>query len=259
MRIGLIGANGLLGQAFYSELLRTSQEIYLITKDLDTSNLPELDIVINANGNSNKVKAENEPLFDFESNCCETLRYVLLANKLNALYVHISSEEALIGKFSLTGYLNNSTENIFGSNYTFSKNIGELLVERFAQAWLIIRPSSLIGNNLKKGPIFDILNNKPIWLTKDSTLQLMRTKTTALLALKLSNLRIDKQFNNSTFNLSAVDSVTINEVAAVLQKNVICQNEMPKKITAMDVSETLKYIDLPRSIDELRSFILNDM
>lgn len=259
MRIGLIGANGLLGQAFYSELLQTSQEIYLITKDLNISDLPELDIMINANGNSNKVKAENEPYFDFDSNCCETLRYVLLANKLNALYVHISSEESLIGKLSLIGFLNNSTKNISGSNYAFSKNIGELLIERFAQAWLIVRPSSLIGKGLRKGPVFDILNSKPIWLTKDSTLQLMRTKTTASLALKLSSLRIDKQFDNSAFNLSAVDSITINEIGAVLQRKVIDQNDMPKKITAMDVSETLKYIDLPKSIDEIRRFILDDM
>jgi hypothetical protein len=87
----------------------------------------------------------------------------------------------------------------------------------------------------------------------------MRTKTTARLVLKLSNLRIDKQFDNSAFNLSAVDSITINEIAAVLQKNVIGQNEMPKKITAMDVSEALKYVDLPRSIDEIHGFILDDV
>jgi nucleoside-diphosphate-sugar epimerase len=61
--------------------------------------------------------------------------------------------------------------------YGFHKWLAERLVERFAKNPLILRVGTVLGEGMKKGPLWDLINNEPLHMAVESELSLIDTLT----------------------------------------------------------------------------------
>ena len=226
MKIGLIGYKGFLGQAFLHEWTHYG-EIVCLGRNDDIGKLEGCKVIVNANGNSSKVVAESDPLFDFTSNALFPLKVSMFSKQNSSLLIHISSGEVensiqnTINDKSLVELLAMKT------NYGFSKTVGESVVQRYAENWMIIRPSGLIGQGMYKGPVYDLINGKPLWVNPESTLSLMGTETTARLTYQLMLGHLSKARENQTYNLMSKDPLSVLEIAARLNLKVEARPNLP--------------------------------
>jgi dTDP-4-dehydrorhamnose reductase len=180
MRVGIIGYKGFVGSALYT-VFSNSKNLEVV--GIGRAEYPDyvgknFDVLINANGNSSKLLAEREPKKDFEMNVLATLNSLrdFSFNK----YVYVStidiycdksasestSEDAIISPSKL-------------SNYGFSKYLGEILTQKYAVDWLILRLGGMVGENMKKGPAYDILNLQKLFVSSKSHFQFINTHEVA--------------------------------------------------------------------------------
>ena len=155
MRIGIIGAKGLVGSAIFNRL-KDEHYVVAITRQSYPRHIgAEYDVLINANGNSRKYWANQNPLEDYDLSVSSVMSS--LFDFKYKKYIFISSIDAEEPR----------------GHYGFNKRIAEDLVKQYADKWQIVRLCSVIGINMKKGPVYDILHGLPVYLTSGSTLQLI--------------------------------------------------------------------------------------
>ena len=255
MKIGLIGHRGFLGDAFL-KLISAHDEIVCFSKNDQLEVLQGCSIIINANGNSSKFVAEEDPIADFSANATFTLALSIYAREIDSLLVHISSGEAIA--FSKLSYKESNPLNVLAqlSNYGLSKAVGEVLVKKYSSKSLIIRPGGLVGPGMKKGPIFDILEDKPLWIHPNSTLNIMRTTTTARIVLELAKEHLKRNLAQEEFNLTGVNTITLFEASKILNKNLIFGDDLPVYNSKIELSSNSRSISLPSSKNELMDFYL---
>ena len=99
------------------------------------------------------------------------------------------------------------------SNYGLNKFLGELLVKRSCNKWLILRCNGLVGSHMKKNPIYDLLNNKKLYINPESKFQFLNTTYVG----KVLNKLINKNIINEVFNVSGKNSISINKIAEILK------------------------------------------
>ena len=61
------------------------------------------------------------------------------------------------------------------SNYGLHKLLAEELVRHYASRWLIVRLAGMVGPELRKNPVFDVLNHQPLRIHPDSQYQFAAT------------------------------------------------------------------------------------
>ena len=258
MKIGLVGHQGFLGGAFF-KLIESHDDIVCFDKKDQFKVLQECEIIINANGNSSKFVAEVDPTKDFNANATFTLGLSLFAKEIDSLLVHISSGEATTFP-KLSQKESNPIDSLTQlSNYGLSKAIGEILVKKYTTKSLIIRPAGLVGPGMKKGPIFDILNHKPLWIHPNSTLNIMRTETTARIVLELAKQHLQEDLIHEDFNLTGESTISLFEVSKVLSIDLIFDEDLPIYHSTIDINKNLRGISLPSSKKELMDFYLETL
>ena len=155
MRIGIIGAKGLVGSAIFNRL-KDEHYVVAITRQSYPRHIgAEYDVLINANGNSRKYWANQNPLEDYDLSVSSVMSS--LFDFKYKKYIFISSIDAEEPR----------------GHYGFNKRIAEDLVKQYADKWQIVRLCSVIGKNMNKGPVYDIKHGNPVYLTSGSTLQLI--------------------------------------------------------------------------------------
>ena len=203
MKIGVIGAKGLVGRAIFEKLKKEHHVTGIMKHNYNLRLGAEFDILINANGNSRKWWANQNPLGDFEASV-QSVAKSLFDFKYKK-YIFISSIDAEEPR----------------GHYGFNKRIAEDLVKQYTEKWQIVRLCSVIGKNMEKGPVYDIKHGRPVYLTSGSTLQLISTEAVAdeialgipqELTVKLSAV------NNNLLRLYSPVNITIKEIARILNK-----------------------------------------
>jgi len=175
----LLGAQGFVGSAF-SRLFSDRKIAHeAITRDSYPRAVSRsASILINASTNSRKYLADQDWQSDFEASVASVVR--TLRDFSADLYVLLSSvdvynvlddpaqngEDARIDPARL-------------STYGFHKYIAETCVRRHAPRWLIVRLAGMVGPGLKKNPVFDVLNGRPLSIHPDSQYQFMSTDAAA--------------------------------------------------------------------------------
>jgi dTDP-4-dehydrorhamnose reductase len=253
MKIGLIGHRGFLGTEFL-KLIQENDEVICFNRGDQFKVLEDCEIIINANGNASKILAESDPIQDFNSNSTFALELSLLSKKIDALLVHISSGEALAFSRSNSQGSNPINSLVQLSNYGLSKAIGEILVKKHSSKSLVIRPAGLVGPGMTKGPIFDILKGKPLWIHPKSTLNIMRTVTTARFVLDLARQHLQENWTHQEFNLTGESTVSLFEASKILSKELFFDENLPVYHSLIDVNANVKSISLPTSQSELMAF-----
>lgn len=202
MKVGIIGASGLVGRAIY-ERLKEEHSVSSITRHTYPMHKGgEYDILINANGNSRKYWANQNPLGDYNASV-QTVAESLFDFKYKK-YIFISSIDAEEPR----------------GHYGFNKRIAEDLVKQYADKWQIVRLCSVIGKNMNKGPVYDIKHCKPLYLTSGSTLQLITAKA---VAAGIEDCMV--QGTNHHLWFYSPDSISIREIAKIMGKPLTVHSE----------------------------------
>jgi nucleoside-diphosphate-sugar epimerase len=207
MKIGIIGADGFIGSAIY-ENLKTQHLIANITREKYKMYFKiYFDIIINANGNSNKYWGNQNPLKDFDKSV-KSVYHSIFDFKYNK-YIYISSIDA------------EDKKTIYG----YHKYLAEKIISFNCNDYSIIRLPAVIGKNAKKGIVYDILNYNKVYLTEDSTLMLMYiNEFTGKLKefIEQNKLRKIEKFYPS-------ENITVNEIGKILGISVNYGNDLKKE------------------------------
>lgn len=241
--ITILGSNGFVG----SNLLKYLEGSGGITKDNYQQNIGgKGDVFINANGNSRKLLPESEPLEDFDLTVRNTLKSVI--DFKCDLYIYISSCE-VYGDLTGDTLENTPIDPSKISRYALSKYLAECIVKKYCENWLILRLNGPIGQNMKKGPIYDIINKDRLWMSARSTLQLIDMKSVS----RLITILIDQNVVNKTFNVTGRTGIRLEEVLELFNSSSFCPSE-PLINHDITTKKANIYMPLPSSLESLENF-----
>lgn len=206
MQIAVLGANGFIG----SEIVKTLSTTYKVTKitrkNYNSYVGREFDILINANGNSKKYWAEKNPIQDFESS--------------------VSSVFKSIYDFKFKKYIYLSSLDAYGTTvYGRNKKLAEELLwdyrTKLNYDFFIIRLGMVLGQNQKKGVVYDILNDKELWVHPQSKFQFISVRAVSEFIAQIC----DNGLWNHRLNLAGMGSITIPQIEKILDKKAIISNQ----------------------------------
>lgn len=215
MRVAVLGYKGFVGSAIYRHFAASGKhDVIGIGRDNYTSLVGQhFDVFINANGNSKKLLAAKDPKLDFEMNVQATLN-TLLDFKIDK-YIHLSSVDVYN---DVSNPANNHEEVVIQpeklSNYGFDKYLGELAVKKYAPKWIILRAGGMIGEGLRKNPIYDMLYLKKLFVHPQSQFQFINTAEVAKIIEKLMGC------SNEIFNVCGKGTLILAEAAKQFSINL---------------------------------------
>jgi nucleoside-diphosphate-sugar epimerase len=231
MRVTVIGANGFVGSAFV-RYLAAKPEIQVVP--VTRANYSEhagkpSDLVIEAACNSKKYLSDKEPLVDFEASVAH--RFRTLVDFPAGMHLHISSVDVYSELSSADATKEDAQIDIKKtSNYGFHKLLAEQLVQRYAKKWLIVRLAGMVGPNLRKNPVFDILNGRPLFIHPDSAYQFIGTDVVAGIVWNL----FESGSNGEIYNLAGEGLISPREIGKLAGKDLdlmsLPSNSVPRVV-----------------------------
>ncbi len=229
-KIGIIGYKGFVGSALFE--LFSSDKSYEVVgigrEEYESLKGKSFDILINANGNSSKVLAEREPKKDFEMNVVSTFNSLM--DLKCGKYVYISSVDVYPDKSARSATGEDSQIRIEKlSNYGLGKYLAEQVVRKHAKQWLILRLGGMVGKNMKKGPMYDILNLRKLFLSSKSRFQFISTADVA----QASKTLIERGKWGEIYNVVGEGNLELGEIAALAGVKLESEG---KDVHVLDVS-----------------------
>jgi len=208
----VLGSAGFVGSAIVAEAKARGLSAIEITRANYTSGLSAR-WVINANGNSKKFLAREQPAREFDLSVrsvmqslhdfrCE--RYCFLSTI--DVYDNVrdpaqNAESAAIRREHL-------------SPYGLHKLLAEDLVRHYAPQWLILRMGGFVGPGLRKNSIYDLLKGHPLRVHPDSRYQFQHTRALAQTALDFLGHGIARE----CWNVAGAGTIRIREIAEWIPK-----------------------------------------
>lgn len=248
--LAIIGGNGMLG----SDLVKYLSQSFLVTS-ISKKNYSQFinhsfDTVVNANGNSRRFWAIKNPLEDFTASTISV--YKSLFDFKFETYIYISSSDVYVNHSSRTYTFEDQIQDSSKlSSYGLHKYLSEKIVESHCKSYVILRAAMLLGQNLKKGPIFDILNNKSLYISESSRLQMITTKEIANVITFLVNEKII----NTIFNMGGKSTVDFKKMKTYFSAPISFADGAEKQVYEMNVSKLNKLFPLKSSEEYLQEFI----
>lgn len=200
----VIGHKGLIGGAIYKKLLSEDCKVIGITKEDSVAPYKtiDFDIVINANGNSKRFKAKDDPYEDFIESSVSVYKSIndFKFNK----YIYISSVDAM-------------RDNTYG----FHKKISEDIISHHCKNYLILRCCVVLGKNMKKGVVKDIIDGSRVFLTPNSESQYITNE-------EVSNIVLDSIINDiqGTKIVSTKNSINVEDIGKLLNKEIFYSDQL---------------------------------
>lgn len=210
------------------------------------------DILINANGNSKRFWANSHPVEDFIAST-ESV-YKSIFDFKCGLYIYISSSDVYSDHTSPRYTLEDApTTPDALTPYGFHKYLSELLIKKYVKNYLILRSSMVLGKNFKKGPFYDILHKKKLYIAENSRLQLITTVEIA----KIINSLVDKHLWQQVYNAGGVGTFCFRDIHSYFNMPVTFSKDSEKQIYEMNIAKLLKIYPVKTSVEYLRDFIAN--
>jgi nucleoside-diphosphate-sugar epimerase len=175
----ILGGTGLIGAAVCERFRRDGHAVVAVdSKNYGRHTGAEADMLINCNGNSYRYKASQDPAWDFQASVA-TVEKSLFDFKFGRYFfistVDVYDEPADSARNHEEAAIDPRRLPVYG----FHKWLAERLVERSAAEPLILRTGTVVGPEMKKGPLFDLVQNEPLHMSVDSELSLVDTATVA--------------------------------------------------------------------------------
>lgn len=248
--IGVLGGKGMLGSDLVEFLGKDFE-----TKAIDKENYNEhrgaaFDLFINANGNSRRFWANEHPMEDFEASTISV--HKSLFDFQFEKYIYISSPDV----YENPGDPESAKENQnisprHLSHYGFHKYLSERIVEHYVNNYLILRPAAMVGKGLKKGPVYDILHDEPLFITSESQIQFITTSEVAKVIQALISASIKKE----TFNVGGRGAVPVGRIAELAGKRLTAKDGVEEQHYEMAVEKIEKFFPIRTSEEYLKEFL----
>lgn len=251
MNIGVIGGHGFVGSGVCAAFEAEKHDVRAISREnYDEMTGMHFDAIVNANGNSKKYLAEQDPQLDYEMSVESVSRS--LADFRFETYVFISSGD--VYSEADTGILCSETDEAVDrslSHYGSNKRAAEDLVKSGSGRHLILRPSGFVGNGLKKNPIFDLLAGKGLWIHPDCRMQFINTVSFGQVMATLL-----KKGAEGLFNVTGKGHISPREVASEFDLPLTAgSDDKPLLEYNLNLQKVGQYFELPSTRDEVFSFI----
>ncbi|MBI4085850.1 MAG: NAD-dependent epimerase/dehydratase family protein [Candidatus Liptonbacteria bacterium] len=249
---GIIGGKGMLGSDL-AEFLGNDFETTAIDKDNYGEHCGEsFDVLINANGNSQRFFANEHPFEDFEMSTVSV--YKTFFDFSFNRYIYISSSDVYNDHSNpaATGE-EQETDALKLQPYGFHKYLAEQIVKRNAKRWFIVRSSAILGTRLKKGPVYDILRGNPLWIDGSTRLQFI---TTVALAEIIRTL-LEKVPGNDIFNAGGRGTFDFSGAEETFKKPVSFKDNPERQAYEMNIEKLAALFPLKTSQEYVQEFIKN--
>ncbi len=234
--LAIIGSNGMLG----SDLVRyLGAEFHVTAIHKENYHIHKgnsFDIVLNANGNSKRFWANQNPLDDFFASTVSV--YQSIIDFPSDLYIYISSPDVYENHEDVKHTEENSQivpENL--SSYGLHKYLSELIIKKHKKKFLILRHSIILGSNLKKGPFYDIIHGNPLFITLKSRLQLITTRVIADIIITL----LKNSVTNEIINIGGGGNLAFAKIREYYDREIKISKEAETQIYEMNV-EKIKHL-----------------
>jgi nucleoside-diphosphate-sugar epimerase len=134
------------------------------------------------------------------------------------------------------------------SNYGFDKYLGELVVKKYAQKWLIFRCGGMVGEGLKKNPIYDMIYLKKLFVHPKSSFQFINTADVANIIESLM------EQDNEIFNVCGKGVIILESILKYFSINLYQYGE---KIEHYEINTAKidQLVNLKTTSDTVLSFI----
>lgn len=250
-RLAVIGFGGMVGSDLMMYLKSKFEKVIGIDrKNYNRYKGKNFDIVINANGNSNKVWAKDHVLEDFVAST--TSVYQSLFDFPCKTYIYISSADVYqdhASKKTTSETASINPEKL--SSYGLHKYLSECIVRNFSKSYIILRCPMILGTNLKKGPIHDVLNNSRLFVSEKSAFQMITTRELARIIYFL----LDQNTTREVFNVGGKGTVLMKNITTYIQKPVNFPKDGETHIYETNVSKLYKMYKLKTSSEYLQDFL----
>jgi len=199
-KIGILGGKGFVGSEL-AKALEKDYKVVVIDRENYKLHLEEhFSIFINANGNSRKYWAEENPKDDFQASVVSV--YNTLKDFRFDKYIYISSID------------------VYHPETVYSRN--KILAEEVLQTnlkpteILILRLGAVIGKEMKKGALYDAINSGKLYVTKDSELQFINIEEIK----KFIQLAVTKRYYGMLLDIVSTDSLIASDLEGLLGKKL---------------------------------------
>lgn len=248
--IGILGGKGMLG----TDLCASLSDKYNVTAiDLDTYTDyigNTFDYIINANGNSKRFWANAHVYEDFEASTISVYKSII--NFKCSKYIYISSSDVYPDHSSIA---TTKESDIIDSSllcpYGFHKFLSEKIVQNNCKDYLIIRPCLLLGTTLRKGPVFDIINNNPLFITEDSRIAMITTSEIA----NVIDLLIQQNRTREIYNVGGTGTVNFNNVEDIFGKKPEISTEAQQQLYELNTAKVQAIKKLKSSTEYLNDIL----
>jgi nucleoside-diphosphate-sugar epimerase len=249
----VLGGSGFVGSAVVAAARQRGIDALAVSRaNYAEARGMSCDVLVNANGNSKKYLAAEDPAGEFELSVSSVMRS--LADFRPGLYVHLSSIDVYPDHYPPD--LNRETCDIRPerlSAYGFHKYLAELLVRRHAARWLILRMGGFVGPGLRKNSIYDLLKARPLRVHADSEYQYLHTSTLGNVVFDL----VDRGGHGEIFNAAGAGTVRLSEVASWIpgcDPRTHGENP-PLERYEVDTAKLGGLLPLPSTRDTVRRFV----
>ena len=251
--LAVIGSRGMVGSDLTEYLKSYFGEVTAIDrKSYNRNRGTRFDVVINANGNSNKVWANDNILDDFEASTASV--YKTLLDFPCKTYIYISSSDVYENHTDKKSTNESKTINPESlSPYGFHKYLSECIVRNFKKEHVILRCPMIFGVSLKKGPIYDILSNSRIFVSEDSAFQMITTYELT----EIIHFLIERNITKEVFKVGGRGAVPFNKIAGYLKRPVTFPKDGETQMYETNVSKLNKIYPLKTSTQYLKDFLKN--
>lgn len=233
--------------------LRKEFKITSINRDNYQSQIGKhFDIVINANGNSKRFWANQNPQDDFIASTVSV--YNNIFDFPSAIYIYISSPDVYENHTGAQYTKEDETINVKNlSPYGLHKYLSELIVKKYNEKFLILRSSMILGKNLRKGPFFDIIHGKPLYINLKSQLQFITTKAIA----RIIKILLEKSILNEVINIGGQGSFSFTKIQDYFNKEIHISPDAETQIYKMNVKKLNSlYPELKTSEEYIKEYLL---
>lgn len=249
----VLGGRGFVGSAVAGEAQRRGYRTFIVEKDDYNEHVGRTaDVLINANGNSKKFLASQDPKLEFDLSVRSVQQS--LHDFHVGLYVHLSSIDVYS---DVSNPVNNAESGPIDLNalspYGFHKYLAETLVRYYAPKWLIFRMGGFVGRNLWKNSIYDLLVGRPIRVHPDSCYQYLNTQDLARIVFDI----VERELSGELFNVAGEGTVTLREVAAWIPHALLPEkaDSLPLERYEVNIARIKAYSEIPRTETTVRTFI----
>mgnify|MGYP001255995762 CR=1 FL=1 len=209
LKVAVIGSNGFVGSSLCRLLSKKSNvELYAINRSNFYEFIDiEFDVLIEAACNSKKYLAEENPAKEAELSILHRIRS--LTEFKAKFHIHLSSVDVYDNLADPVRTQEDANIDISKcSHYGAHKLVSEVLVKHYAPNWLIFRLSGMVGDGLRKNPIYDIMHGRPIFIHPNSRYQFCNTDFVAKAIWDIFKLGI----SDDIFNIAGKGTISPEEI-----------------------------------------------